>query len=117
MTWKLTDMFRKSDAKSTPSLQAAPSGSTHDPVSKEAQPDQANLGEAPPNQMSSDTTKEDKMASTDISNLSDISGFIGACLVDTETGLMMASEGGENFDLETLNRAGDEPDVIDAFLS
>lgn len=48
------------------------------------------------------------MASTDISNLSDISGFIGACLVDTETGLMMASEGGDNFDLETAGAANVE---------
>lgn len=48
------------------------------------------------------------MASTDISKLSDIAGFIGACLVDTETGLMMASEGGKNFDLETAGAANVE---------
>lgn len=48
------------------------------------------------------------MATTDITNLSEISGFIGACLVDTETGLMMASEGGENFDLETAGAANVE---------
>ena len=32
--------------------------------------------------------------STDISKLSEIKGFIGACMVDSETGLMLASEGG-----------------------
>ncbi len=48
------------------------------------------------------------MSTTDISGLSDISGFIGACLVDTETGLMMASEGGEDFDLETAGAANVE---------
>ncbi|MEM8978690.1 MAG: dynamin family protein [Pseudomonadota bacterium] len=54
------------------------------------------------------TTKETKMASTDITKLNDISGFIGACLVDTETGLMMASEGGDNFDLEAAGAANTE---------
>ncbi|MEM6939103.1 MAG: roadblock/LC7 domain-containing protein [Pseudomonadota bacterium] len=48
------------------------------------------------------------MASTDITGLNDITGFIGACLVDTETGLMMASEGGDNFDLETAGAANVE---------
>ncbi|QHQ37336.1 roadblock/LC7 domain-containing protein [Algicella marina] len=46
--------------------------------------------------------------STDISALSDIKGFIGACLVDSDTGLMMASEGGANFDLETAGAANTE---------
>lgn len=48
------------------------------------------------------------MSFTDLSELSDISGFIGACLVDIETGLMMASEGGEDFDLETAGAANAE---------
>ncbi|MEM7469951.1 MAG: roadblock/LC7 domain-containing protein [Pseudomonadota bacterium] len=48
------------------------------------------------------------MASIDISNLSNISGFLGGCLVDTETGLMMASEGGEDIDLETAGAANAE---------
>jgi len=52
--------------------------------------------------------KEKTMSTTDISGLNDISGFIGACLVDTETGLMMASEGGEDFDLETAGAANVE---------
>jgi hypothetical protein len=42
-------------------------------------------GEAP--------TTENEMA-IDIKALSEIGGFIGACLVDSDTGLMMASEGG-----------------------
>jgi len=55
------------------------------------------------------------MSKTDISGLNEIAGFIGACLVDTETGLMMASEGGENFDLETAGAANVE--VIKAKLA
>ncbi len=37
---------------------------------------------------------------TDISATSTISGFIGACLVDSESGLMLGSEGGGKMDLE-----------------
>ncbi|KIT14979.1 hypothetical protein [Jannaschia aquimarina] len=55
------------------------------------------------------------MAKTDISKLSDIGGFIGACLVDSETGLMMASEGGGNLDLEAAGAANTE--VVKAKLS
>ena len=47
-----------------------------------------------------DMTNMSKVSSTDISALSSIGGFIGGCLVDSETGLMMAAEGGANFDLE-----------------
>lgn len=41
--------------------------------------------------------------STDISATSDLSGFIGACLVDSESGLMIASEGGGKLDLEAAS--------------
>ncbi len=62
------------------------------------------------------TTKKDtQMSNTDISNLSDIGGFIGACLVDSETGLMMASEGGGKLDLEAAGAANTE--VVKAKLS
>ena len=39
-------------------------------------------------------------AATDISATADISGFVGSCLVDSDSGLMLASEGGESIDLE-----------------
>lgn len=55
------------------------------------------------------------MANTDISGLSEIGGFIGACLVDSETGLMMASEGGGKLDLEAAGAANTE--VVKAKLS
>ncbi|MDO6590357.1 roadblock/LC7 domain-containing protein [Loktanella sp. D2R18] len=53
--------------------------------------------------------------STDISALASIGGFIGACLVDSETGLMMASEGGGALDLEAAGAANTE--VVKAKLS
>ncbi len=55
------------------------------------------------------------MANTDIGKLSEIKGFIGACLVDSETGLMMASEGGGKLDLEAASAANTE--VVKAKLS
>jgi len=38
---------------------------------------------------------------TDISGLREIDGFAGACLVDSDSGLVLGQEGGESFDLET----------------
>ncbi len=55
------------------------------------------------------------MANTDISEISSIGGFIGACLVDSETGLMMASEGGGALDLEAAGAANTE--VVKAKLA
>ncbi|MEO1613991.1 MAG: roadblock/LC7 domain-containing protein [Pseudomonadota bacterium] len=46
--------------------------------------------------------------STDISGLSSIAGFLGACMVDSETGLMLGSEGGGAIDLETAGAANTE---------
>lgn len=40
---------------------------------------------------------------TNISEVSEIAGFIGGCLVDSETGLMLASEGGGKIDLEAAS--------------
>ncbi|GHF52618.1 roadblock/LC7 domain-containing protein [Seohaeicola zhoushanensis] len=39
----------------------------------------------------------------DLSELSEMQGFIGACLVDSDTGLMLASEGGGKLDLEAAS--------------
>jgi predicted regulator of Ras-like GTPase activity (Roadblock/LC7/MglB family) len=41
--------------------------------------------------------------STNIEAISEIDGFIGACLVDSDTGLMLASEGGGKLDLEAAS--------------
>ena len=38
----------------------------------------------------------------DISGTTEIGGFIAACLVDSNTGLMLASEGGGRLDLEAV---------------
>lgn len=51
--------------------------------------------------------KENEMA-LDISKLSDLKGFIGACLVDSDTGLTLATEGGGKLDLDTAGAANVE---------
>jgi predicted regulator of Ras-like GTPase activity (Roadblock/LC7/MglB family) len=38
--------------------------------------------------------------SIDLAKVNEIAGFLGACLVDADTGLMLTSEGGGGFDLE-----------------
>ena len=44
--------------------------------------------------------------STDISDLREVAGFIGACLVDADSGLMLAAENGDTkFDLEAAGAA------------
>jgi len=37
----------------------------------------------------------------DISQLKDLEGFVGGCLVDSDTGLILGTEGESNFDLNT----------------
>jgi predicted regulator of Ras-like GTPase activity (Roadblock/LC7/MglB family) len=39
--------------------------------------------------------------SADLSKTAEIAGFIGACLVDADTGLMLTSQGGGGLDLES----------------
>ncbi len=46
--------------------------------------------------------------SHDISALSGINGFIGACLVDSESGMVIATEGGGKLDLDTAGAANSE---------
>lgn len=47
--------------------------------------------------------------STDISELRETAGFIGACLVDSDSGLMLASEQSEvKFDLEAAGAANND---------
>jgi predicted regulator of Ras-like GTPase activity (Roadblock/LC7/MglB family) len=58
--------------------------------------------------------KESKVA-VNIKGLTEIGGFIGACLVDSETGLMMASEGGGSLDLDAAGAANAE--VVKAKLN
>jgi predicted regulator of Ras-like GTPase activity (Roadblock/LC7/MglB family) len=44
----------------------------------------------------------------DLAPLTKLSGFIGACLVDSDSGMKMAKEGGGNFDLEVAAAANTE---------
>ncbi|NJO38958.1 MAG: roadblock/LC7 domain-containing protein [Rhizobiales bacterium] len=44
----------------------------------------------------------------DLSPLTKLNGFIGACLVDSESGMMMTKEGGGDFDLEVAAAANTE---------
>lgn len=46
--------------------------------------------------------------STDISSIQEIAGFIGACLIDSDTGLMIASQGGGGLDLEAAGALNTE---------
>ena len=55
------------------------------------------------------------LMSMDITALHDIGGFIGGCVVDSDTGLMLASAGGESFDLEAAGAANTE--VVKAKLT
>jgi predicted regulator of Ras-like GTPase activity (Roadblock/LC7/MglB family) len=55
------------------------------------------------------TSKEGKLPmSTDISSIQEIAGFIGACLIDSDTGLMIASQGGGSLDLEAAGALNTE---------
>jgi len=56
---------------------------------------------------SNDKQKDNSMA-MDITSLDEISGFIGACVVDSDTGLMLASHSVGAFDLEAAGAANAE---------
>ena len=49
--------------------------------------------------------KRNETMAMNIDALSDVSGFIGACLVDSDTGLMLGSVGGGKLDLEAAGAA------------
>jgi predicted regulator of Ras-like GTPase activity (Roadblock/LC7/MglB family) len=73
------------------------------PKSKKTVPTQNPKGAAaiPASGHSNKTVQEGKYTmSTDISPAQDIAGFVGACLCDSDTGLMLGSEGGGGIDLE-----------------
>lgn len=44
----------------------------------------------------------------DISGLKTINGFIGACIADSESGMVIATEGGKDFDLEAAGALNSE---------
>ncbi len=48
------------------------------------------------------------MKNEEISSLENLQGFLGACIVDAESGMMMASIGGSNLDLEVAAAANTE---------
>ncbi len=54
------------------------------------------------------TAKKEPIMSLDISKLGEIKGLLGACLVDSDTGLVLGTEGGAKFDLETAGAANVE---------
>lgn len=51
---------------------------------------------------------EGKDMALDLTGLNEIAGFIGGCLVDSETGMMLAAVGGGKFDLEAASAANTE---------
>ena len=53
--------------------------------------------------------------STDLTAATEIAGFIGACLVDGDSGLMLSSEGGGKMDLEAASALNTQ--VVKAKLS
>ena len=52
--------------------------------------------------------KEEEEMAIDLKGLNEITGFIAGCLVDSDTGLMMASEGSGSFDIEGAAAANTE---------
>lgn len=56
----------------------------------------------------SDDKQEDSSMAMDISGLEEITGFIGGCVVDSDTGLMLASHSVGTFDLEAAGAANAE---------
>ena len=87
--------------KFTDGLKGKPSVADVEPEDHDVEPEDND--DAQPQEP--ETQKVNDMANTDISDLAAIGGFIGACLVDSETGLMMGSEGGGKLDLEAAGAA------------
>lgn len=64
-----------------------------------------------PETVNEDTTSQNvkgQNMALDITGLNEITGFIGGCLVDSETGMMLAAVGGGKFDLEAASAANTE---------
>ncbi|RYE50079.1 MAG: serine/threonine protein kinase [Hyphomicrobiales bacterium] len=65
------------------------------------------ISSEPKKDITTPTLKGKDMA-LDITGLNEVAGFIGGCLVDSETGMMLAAVGGGKFDLEAASAANTE---------
>jgi len=89
-------------------------GAKHNASNKNHNREEVTFTEIAAAEKSEIKVKENKM-SQNISAMSNINGFIGGCLVDAESGMVIVSEGGGSLDLEVAGAANSE--VVKAKLS